>query len=440
MIKLVVADLWTHARVWAGVLLVCIATGGIGAVSVGLIETGNHYGGSIQYDLAGASTILILFSTAAALIVLSSATGLAVALQQWTYAVWQLAGLAPGLVTAVVLAQLAVTGAVGAVTGWAVVKVFSAPIFGWLWRPLNFAEDISVHLSGTGLAGIAAAQCLVVLAGGFGGARRAGRVSPLEALRTAETAMIPFGWVRGLVLLVLAGAAAAFSVSLMQAEFETIAGSALLLIPLFAAVLAAAGTVVFQPVLKGWTSLVPRRWSASWYLACNSAGYRLGQSTASITPLMMATALSGGIFTTAATLSSAVGEKRELSVGVVILMIGGPLLLAGVGAMATVFMSGYAREREFALIRAAGSTAALVVLAAIWEALIYTVTAAVLGTAAILAGAVVLALALGLDAPVLSLASVAVVGGCGFVLLLAATLVPTFLCVRAEVPSQLAAE
>ena len=74
------------------------------------------------------------------------------------------------------------------------------------------------------------------------------------------------------------------------------------------------------------------------------------------------------------------------------------------------------------------------------EALIYTVTAAVLGTAAILAGAVVLALALGLDAPVLSLASVAVVGGCGFVLLLAATLVPTFLCLRAEVPSQLAAE
>lgn len=439
MIKLVLGDLWTHARVWAGVLMVCSTTGGIGAIGVGLIETGNRYGGDVQYDLAGASSILILFSTVTALIVLGSATGLAVALQQRSYALWQLAGLGPGLVAAVVLAQLAVTGSVGAMIGWTVVKAFSAPIFGWIWGPLEFAEDISVHLSGTGLAGLVIAQCLVSLLGGLGGARRAGRVSPLEVLRTAETAMVPFGWLRGVVLVALGSATVAMAVSLMRADFETIAGNALLLIPLIAAVLAAAGSIVYRPVLEAWTALVPRRWSASWYLARHSAGYRLGHSTAAITPLMIAVALSGGIFTTAATLSAAVGESRELSVGIVILMIGGPLVLGAAGAMATVFMSGYAREREFALIRAAGSTAGLVALAAIWEALIYTVTAVVLGTAEILAGAGILALALGLDAPVLSLGGAAAAGGCGFVLLLAATLIPTCISLRADIPHQLAA-
>ena len=193
-------------------------------------------------------------------------------------------------------------------------------------------------------------------------------------------------------------------------------------------------------MLRAWTALVPRRWSAAWYLARSFTTYRLGQSAASITPLMIAMALAGGLFTTTATLSAAVGEKRELEAGVVILIIGGPLLLAGIGAMATVFMSGYAREREFALIRAAGSTAGLIVLTAVWEALIYTVTAALLATAAILMGAGVLALTLDLNAPVVSLSSVATVSAMGFVLLLAATLIPTLIALRAGIPRQLAVE
>jgi len=135
-----------------------------------------------------------------------------------------------------------------------------------------------------------------------------------------------------------------------------------------------------------------------------------------------------------------VGEKRELEIGVVVLMLGGPLLLAGVGAMATVFMSGYAREREFALLRAAGSTPRTILLTAVWEAIIYTVTAAILAALAILVGAVVLALALELSAPVLSLSSGAIVVIGGFMLLLAATLIPTFISLRAEIPRQLAVE
>ena len=440
MIRLVLGDLWTHARIWAGILMVCVATGGIGAIGAGLIETGDHYGGDVQYDLAGVSTLLILLSGIAALIVLSSTTGLAVALQQRTYALWQLAGLGPVVVAAVVLSQLAVTGMVGAVIGWAVVKASSGPVFGWLWGPLESVDGISVHMGAGGLAGIVVVQCVVVLLGGWRGARTASRVPPVEALRAAETATVSFGWFRAVLLLVLMAATAALSVSLMGADFKTVSGNSIALIPLIAAVLSVAGSTLFRPVLRAWTALVPRRWSAAWYLARSFTTYRLGQSAASITPLMIAMALAGGLFTTTATLSAAVGEKRELEAGVVILIIGGPLLLAGIGAMATVFMSGYAREREFALIRAAGSTAGLIVLTAVWEALIYTVTAALLATAAILMGAGVLALALDLNAPVVSLSSVATVSAMGFVLLLAATLIPTLIALRAGIPRQLAVE
>lgn len=440
MIRLVFADLWIHSRVWLGMLLVAIATGSIGTIGAGLIETGNYYGGDVQYDLVGASTILILLSTVTALIVLSSTADLAVSLQQRSYALWQLAGMGPVQVAAVVLAQLAVIGSLGAVIGWATVKACAAPIFGWLWGPLEFTDNTSPRVSGLGLAIIIVAQVVVVLVGGFRGARTAGRVLPIEALRTAEATMTSFGWLRGLLLIVLVGAAVGISVSLVGADFETISGNSILLIPLFAAVLAVASPIVFRPVLKVWTSLIPARWSATWYLARNSADYRLGQSTAAITPLMIAIALAGGLFTTAASLSAAVGEKRELEIGVVVLMLGGPLLLAGVGAMATVFMSGYAREREFALLRAAGSTPRTILLTAVWEAIIYTVTAAILAALAILVGAVVLALALELSAPVLSLSSGAIVVIGGFMLLLAATLIPTFISLRAEIPRQLAVE
>lgn len=261
MIRLVFADLWMHARVWLGMLLVTIATGSIGTIGAGLIETGNYYGGDIQYDLVGASTILILLSTVTALIVLSSTADLAVSLQQRSYALWQLAGMGPVRVAAVVLAQLAVIGSTGAVLGWATVKACAAPIFGWLWGPLEFTDDISAHLSGWGLAILVVAQVVVVLVGGFRGARTASRVSPIEALRTAEATATSFGWLRLLLLLALTCAAIGLSVSLLGADFETISGNSILLIPLFSAVLAVASPIVFRPVLKVWTFLIPARWS-----------------------------------------------------------------------------------------------------------------------------------------------------------------------------------
>ena len=121
-------------------------------------------------------------------------------------------------------------------------------------------------------------------------------------------------------------------------------------------------------------------------------------------------------------------------------MLGGPLLLAAIGAAATVFMSSGAREREFALLQAAGATRGVIIKIALWEALISAVTATLLAVFAIGIGGLVLAHALGMPAPTLALSSAWLVAGGGLVLLLAATVLPTLAALRREIPHLLAVE
>ncbi|MFX4396846.1 hypothetical protein ABTA35_19785, partial [Acinetobacter baumannii] len=71
MIRLVLSDLTMNARVWLGVLTVTVATGAVGAIAAGLLETGSAHGGRVQEGLAGATAAVILFTAVTALIVLN---------------------------------------------------------------------------------------------------------------------------------------------------------------------------------------------------------------------------------------------------------------------------------------------------------------------------------------------------------------------------------
>ncbi len=122
------------------------------------------------------------------------------------------------------------------------------------------------------------------------------------------------------------------------------------------------------------------------------------------------------------------------------ILLGGPLLLSAIAAAATVFMSGHAREHEFALLQAAGSPRATILLTALWEATIYTVTAAALGTLATVIGGMIVATALALPLPVVSFATVGVIAGGGFVLILAATVAPTLAALKQEIPRTFAVD
>ena len=186
--------------------------------------------------------------------------------------------------------------------------------------------------------------------------------------------------------------------------------------------------------------------SASWFLARNSARYRLSQSNAAISPLMVAIALAGGLYTLAATLDAALLARggsttsTGLALEGVVILLGGPLLLSAVAAAATVFMSGRARQREFALIQAAGSTQSVISLAAIWEAVIYTMTATILGTIATVAGGLIIASELSLALPVVSFSTIGLIAAGGLVLILIATIAPTVAALRHEIPRTLAVE
>lgn len=445
--RLVLSDLAAHARVWLGVLAVTITTGVVGAIAAGLIETGLVHGGQVQDGLSSTSAAVIMFTAVTALIVLSSTANLTVALQQRSYALWQLVGIRPALVALVVLTQLGIVGALGALIGCLVALPVYPPLFVWAFREWPDMRGISLHLGTISVLLVVTTITAVVLLGGLRGARRASRTPPIEALRDPEPPHIKIGWLRILLTLLLLGGIVALALTLDgNASISAFSGQAILLTPLVASALATAGPLVFPLALRAWTALLPSEASASWFLARNSARYRLSQSSAAIGPLMVAIALAGGLYTTGATLAAAQAVRTGSSEGFdlapegVVILLGGPLLLSAVAAAATVFMSGHARERELALIQAAGSTHEVITLTAIWEAVIYAATAAILGTAATVIGGLIIAAELSLPVPVVSFATLGLIAGGGLVLILAATVAPTMAALRHEIPLTLAVE
>lgn len=447
MIRLIVSDLIAHARIWLGVVAVTIATGFVGAVAAALLETGAFHGGEVEEGLASTSSAVIMFTAVTALIVLSSTATLTVSLQVRSYALWQLVGVRPALVSAIVLVQLGIVGVVGGLLGSLLALPVFPALFVWVFREWSEMQGVSLHL-GLGSAWVVtAAITLTVLFGGLRSARRAGRTPPIEALRDPEPSQARTGWFRVLLGIAALGGMIALVLNLDgSAPMSTFSGQAVLLTPLIAAVLAATGPIVFPLVLRGWTALIPARVSATWFLARNSARYRLSRSSAAISPLMVAIALTGGLYTTVATTAAAQTLRTGADAGFdlapegVVILLGGPLLLSAVASAATVFMSGHAREREFALIQAVGSTPPSIVLTAIWEAVAYTVTAVILGSAATIIGGVVVADALELPGPSISFPTLGVIAGGGLIFLLAATVMPTAAALRTEVPRTLAVE
>ncbi|WP_105565207.1 ABC transporter permease family protein [Microbacterium halophytorum] len=447
MIRLILADLLGHARVWTGIFAVITAAGFVAAIATGLLETGMVHGGRVRDGLASSSSAVIMFTAVTALIVLSASANLTVALQQRTHALWQLVGIRPALVALAVIAQLGTVAVAGGTTGALIARSAFEPLFVWTFREWTDMQGISLHLSVGSIAIAVVAIAAVVLLGGLRGARRASRTPPIEALREPEPPEARLGWLRIVATCLALGGTIILIANLDgEASVSAFSGQAILLTPLIAAVLAAAGPIVFPIALRAWTSLVPARASATWFLARNSARYRLSRSTAAVAPLMVAIALAGGLYTTGATLAAAQAARTGSADGFslapegVVLLLGGPLLLSGVAAAATVFMSGQAREREHALVRAAGSTQGAIVLAALWECVIYTVTAAFLGAAATVIGGIIIAHTLALPAPTVSLAALGVIASGGFVLILAANISPTAAALRHEIPRTLSVE
>jgi putative ABC transport system permease protein len=447
MIRLVAADLLAGTRIWIGGLAVAAAAAFVAAFAGGLIETGNVHGGRVREALESSSSAVLIFTAVAALVVLSSTGHLAVTLQRRSHALWQLVGVPPAVVGVVVAAQLLTIGILGALIGCGIALVLFAPLYRIVFRVWDDGmADIALHLTTASVGWVVLAVAATALLGGLRGVHSAVRVRAIEALREPEPSGMRVGWLRVVVFAGTSAGAAGLAASMDGASLSGLSSQAMFLTPLLSGAVAAAGPVVYPLAMRAWTAIVPLRAAASWFLARHTAAHRAAQSSAAIGPLMVAASLAAGLYSTGATLGASQEQRTgdgggfDIPFEAAMLLLGGPLLVSAVGAAATVLMSGHARERELALVRATGSTGPAAVLAAVWEAVVYAVTAALLALGVTTVGGWLLARALGLAAPMISFVSVGVVAGCGFALLLAATVLPTITALRRPIPRVLAVE
>jgi len=390
MIRLLAGELRADGQSWAGLVLVAAVAGTALGIGASFLETGIHAGGEMGTGISGVSSMILIFSGVSAVGVTSAVARLAVDLGRAGYARWQLNGVAPRQVGGVVLAQVIVLGLAGAALGYAGTVMLAPHALEVAFEGSSggFAE-VTVVVGPITAVVVGAGVVVIALLGGLPAAGRAARTPALEALRESEPRGASMRWWRwALFALLTAGAVAAVQSWMSLAavataqDRNTLISQTPLIAPLLTLVIVAGGPVLYAPLLRAWTALLPARASSSWYLARHQARYHLGRSTASITPLFTGTALLGGLYTVTTIWGEAArvaGEPFEgLKLGQVLVLLGGPLLLAGTGAAVVVFMSNRTQAHEQALLSASGADGGVILRAAGLQALIHVITAALL--------------------------------------------------------------
>lgn len=455
MIRLLVGELRADWRSWAGLVLVAAVAGLAIGVGGSFLETGIAVGGRMGAGISGVSSMILVFSGVSAIAVTGAVARLAVDLGRAGYARWQLCGVTPFQTAAVVLGQVAVLCVLGAASGLAASTALASSV-------MRVAFDGASGGYGSPQAEVGGLTAILVfggvlsvtLLGALPAARRAGRTPPLDALRDSEPRDTSMRWWRwGLLAILVAGMLVAIRAWMSSAadatpdDRSTLISQAPLIAPLLTAVIVAGGPVLYGPLLRAWTALLPARASSAWFLARHQARYHLGRSTASITPLFTGTAMLGGLYTVAATWGAAAraaGEPFEgLKLGQVVVLLGGPLLLAGIGAAVVVFMSNRTQAREQALLAAGGATTSVIVCAAVLQALIHVLTAALLSVVVIaVTGALTTAMLHPFYphvVPQFDLGTSVVLVGAGAMLTITAALLPVMTRLRASVAEGLSA-
>ncbi|MDQ0648885.1 putative ABC transport system permease protein [Microbacterium natoriense] len=451
MIPLLRAELRHGWATWSGLA----AVGAVAAVSfsaaIAMLEAGLAEGGEILDASVSFLSILLILNVPAGAIVIAAVSRLAVGLHRAVYARWQLAGVSPAQTSAVVISQLTGVGLLAGFVGFGAAVLIVPPFLHAV-----FVDDSSwwaeASIRPGALTGVIVVPLttLVVLLGGFRGARSAGRTPALSALREPEAEAKRMRWWRWLLLVaVLLAAGFGGALAPFRAEERSTAISQFPLLPAYLTAIVATAAPVLSPlVLRAWTALIPARASATWHLARHQARYHLGRSTASVTPLFVGTALLGGLMTMSATTSTAMtsaGLPGNFDLGImqVMLLVGGPVLLGATGAAVVLFMSNRTQASEQALLRASGASHGVVLGAAVCQAAIHVITATLLASIVVFGTALISAAALGRfvpAVPVLDIGAAAQLVALGLVLTVSATLVPAMARMREPLALRLAAE
>ncbi|NQX35873.1 FtsX-like permease family protein [Herbiconiux sp. VKM Ac-2851] len=379
MLTLLKADLLGDLRVWIGTFAVLVAAGAAAGIPATLVDTAlGQSDVTVQLGLVSVASIALTLSVLSLVIVLSSTVRTLVELRRRTFALWLIVGVQPSQLGRLVLGELAAVAVLGAALG----SVLAWLVCPTLVRALLVGSDglgEVVPTLGPGSAAIGGAVVVgVVLLAALPRAREAGSTPVLALLRggARPRQRVVVRIVVAALLLALAGTMFAG----LPQSLPTGAAQSVLIGPVLIAA-ASAGAPVYVPrLIQLWTAVVPSRASVSWYLARATVIDSAERSSASVVSFMVAIGLLWTFLAGQNTAATAFGGGAAADPRPLALLLGGPTLLAAVGAAAGVLMASSFREREEALLEVAGADRGVRVLTAAGEALIYVLTAAVLAS------------------------------------------------------------
>ncbi|SMH44247.1 putative ABC transport system permease protein [Rathayibacter oskolensis] len=376
MLTLLRSDLLGDLRLWWGTFFVLVAAGAVAGVPTTLIETALNEEGFLRLGiLAVASTALVL-ATVSLVLVLSSTVRTLVELRRRTFALWLVVGMQPAQVAVIVVCEVALVASAGAGVGAAVAYGLCPSLVGILLEGSSGLQDVRPVLSpGSALLGGLVAVVVAVLAA-LPLAREAGSTPVLSLLRGEQPRRVRV--VRRAILAVLLVAVAGSMYAGLPGALPSGAAQSVLLGPVLIAAAATAAPVYMPALIRLWTSVIPARVSVAWFLARETVITSAQRSSAAVVAFLVAIGLPWTFLVGQQTVASAVsGAGSAVDPRPLALLLGGPALLAAIGAAAGLLMASSNREREDALLEAAGADDSARTLTSAWEALIYVVTAGI---------------------------------------------------------------
>lgn len=378
--------------------------------------------------------------------VVASATSLVIDSRRGSLARLALVGATPSEVTRTIMTQLTAVALASAVLGDVLAVAALRPVL-WLMMIERAEDSAGVPAAPVWeLSTILAANALwlaVILSGGFRQARRASRIPPVAALRDAQGASdsgprTGRRFVKASLVALLIGCAFAgigpLAANRNSETFSQIMQLNMVVLCLTGVLLAQLAPMIVGPLTRAWTALLPLR-DASWVVARATVLARAERLARSVVPVMFSVGLAFAVLGMPATYNAifeAAGFDVRLGhVGPATFLVdlGLALAVAMAGGLGSLFMMSRQRDAELAMLGIIGATPGERTRTALLEAVMITVTAALLGVVMLAAAYAHLALgvsALGMQwaAAVPAgpfLATVAVTGG----ITAAATVLPT---------------
>ena len=400
------AELRDSWPAWVGVSLAFVATNlsfvnsalvlasGWAAVDAGLFGVEQ----SAEFTLTPLSNFFL--SGIVGVMVLSTSAAMVIDGRRGSVARLALVGASPRQVLDSLMSQLLIVTVLSAFVADVVGMVTLQPYLDFLTYGIDTGmPPIPVPASYNVAAMLAAnAGCtLVALLGGWGQARRAARIEPVEALRQASAdsaqRMTPARWsVVAVGILSLVGLfvlpttmAGALGKEAVSAFLQFSVGA----LVLFVFVVAAAAPVFIGPVARAWTAVIPAR-DPMWQLARRNIYTRGTRFSRSVIPVIYTIGLMLGFLaigpTIFATTDAAFGggvTLEKANAGAFLSLLGPALGVALCGGVANLFMMSKQRDAELALLGLVGATPRQRRLLPVLEAIILVGTAAIPGVLAL---------------------------------------------------------